>query len=166
LIKDLVQVLNSDSNTGRFGAGMESKKEERKGEHERRSKRKKFEDDVGTSSKKRFMFSDFSRSGSSTPSFRRPAILQDNIPSKPPTPSSDVPVPNKRLDALQSTGRGDDDDTTSLREMMRQEKIGAGTSDQKNLDAQFAKAIMGDAKFEVTPAFPPRGCLLSLTNWN
>jgi hypothetical protein len=46
-----------------------------------------------------------------------------------------------------------DDDTTSLREMLRQEKFGAGISDQKNLDAQFAKAVMGDAKFEVLPAF-------------
>ena len=33
--------------------------------------------------------------------------------------------------------------------MLRQERFGAGLSDQKNLDAQFAKAIMGDGKFEV-----------------
>lgn len=32
--------------------------------------------------------------------------------------------------------------------MLRQEKFGAGLSDQKNLDAQFAKAIMGDGKFQ------------------
>lgn len=37
----------------------------------------------------------------------------------------------------------------TLGEMLRQEKFGAGISDQKNLDAQFAKAIMGDGKFEV-----------------
>lgn len=41
-----------------------------------------------------------------------------------------------------------DDDTTTLGEMLRQEKFGAGMSDQKNLDAQFAKAIMGDGKFK------------------
>jgi len=27
--------------------------------------------------------------------------------------------------------------------------MGAGMADQKNLDAQFGKAIMGDGKFEV-----------------
>ncbi|EGN98039.1 hypothetical protein SERLA73DRAFT_123438 [Serpula lacrymans var. lacrymans S7.3] len=42
-----------------------------------------------------------------------------------------------------------DDDTTTLGEMLRQERFGAGMEDQKNLDAQFAKAIMGDGKFEV-----------------
>ncbi|KAK7056976.1 Pre-mRNA-splicing factor cwf19 [Paramarasmius palmivorus] len=41
-----------------------------------------------------------------------------------------------------------DDDTTTLGEMLRQEKFGAGIADQKDLDAQFAKAIMGDGKFE------------------
>ncbi|KAF9049559.1 hypothetical protein BDZ89DRAFT_1242473 [Hymenopellis radicata] len=41
-----------------------------------------------------------------------------------------------------------DDDSTTLGEMLRQEKFGAGMSDQKNLDAQFAKAIMGDGKFQ------------------
>ncbi|KAJ8080393.1 Pre-mRNA-splicing factor cwf19 [Marasmius tenuissimus] len=41
-----------------------------------------------------------------------------------------------------------DDDTTTLGELLRQEKFGAGMSDQKDLDAQFAKAIMGDGKFE------------------
>ncbi|KAG5641548.1 hypothetical protein DXG03_004794 [Asterophora parasitica] len=35
-----------------------------------------------------------------------------------------------------------DDDTTTLGEMLRQERFGAGMADQKNLDAQFAKAIM------------------------
>lgn len=42
-----------------------------------------------------------------------------------------------------------DDDTTTLGEMLRQERFGAGIADQKNLDAQFAKAIMGDGKFQV-----------------
>ncbi|KAI6027408.1 CwfJ C-terminus 1-domain-containing protein-like protein [Pisolithus microcarpus] len=41
-----------------------------------------------------------------------------------------------------------DDDTITLREMLRQERFEAGITDQKNLDAQFAKAIMGDSKFE------------------
>ncbi|KAG6903266.1 hypothetical protein C0995_000161 [Termitomyces sp. Mi166 len=41
-----------------------------------------------------------------------------------------------------------DDDTTTLGEMLRQERFGAGMADQKNLDAQFARAIMGDGKFE------------------
>ncbi|KAL0954774.1 hypothetical protein HGRIS_003724 [Hohenbuehelia grisea] len=41
-----------------------------------------------------------------------------------------------------------DDDTVTLGEMLRQEKFGAGMADQKDLDAQFAKAIMGDGKFE------------------
>jgi hypothetical protein len=82
----------------------DDRKEERKEEHERGRKRKGFEDEVGAGSKKRFMFTDLSRSGSSTPSssFRRPAILQDNTPSKPTTPSSDLPTPNKQLDAFRS----------------------------------------------------------------
>ncbi|EKM79325.1 hypothetical protein AGABI1DRAFT_85181 [Agaricus bisporus var. burnettii JB137-S8] len=41
-----------------------------------------------------------------------------------------------------------DDDTMTLGEMLRQEKFEAGMADQKDLDAQFAKAIMGDTKFE------------------
>ncbi|KAF9454844.1 hypothetical protein P691DRAFT_770356 [Macrolepiota fuliginosa MF-IS2] len=41
-----------------------------------------------------------------------------------------------------------DDDTMTLGEMLRQEKFGAGMADQKDLDAQFAKAIMGDGKFQ------------------
>ncbi|KAJ3491121.1 hypothetical protein NLI96_g954 [Meripilus lineatus] len=40
-----------------------------------------------------------------------------------------------------------DDDTTTLGEMLRQERFGAGMADQKNLDAQYAKAIMSDGKF-------------------
>lgn len=51
-----------------------------------------------------------------------------------------------------------DDDTTTLGEMLRQEKFGAGSSDQKNFDGQLAKAIMGDGKFEVsTYVFVLRG---------
>jgi hypothetical protein len=42
-----------------------------------------------------------------------------------------------------------DDDTTTLGEMLRQEKFGAGSTDQKDFDGQLAKAIMGDGKFEV-----------------
>ncbi|KAF7968742.1 hypothetical protein HWV62_29569 [Athelia sp. TMB] len=41
-----------------------------------------------------------------------------------------------------------DDDTTTLGEMLRQERMGAGMADQKELDAQFAQAIMGDGKFQ------------------
>ncbi|KAH7926464.1 hypothetical protein BV22DRAFT_1008965 [Leucogyrophana mollusca] len=41
-----------------------------------------------------------------------------------------------------------DDDTLTLGELVRQERFGAGMADQKNLDAQFAKAILGDGKFE------------------
>lgn len=33
--------------------------------------------------------------------------------------------------------------------MLRQERMGAGIADQKDLDAQFARAIVGDGKFEV-----------------
>ena len=42
-----------------------------------------------------------------------------------------------------------DDDTTTLGEMLRQEKFGAGSTDQKDFDGQLAKAIMSDGKFEV-----------------
>ncbi|KAF8517376.1 CwfJ C-terminus 1-domain-containing protein-like protein [Hysterangium stoloniferum] len=41
-----------------------------------------------------------------------------------------------------------DDDSTTLGDMLRQEKFGAGMADQKNLDAQLAKAIMSDGKFQ------------------
>ncbi|KAK6905425.1 hypothetical protein I203_106254 [Kwoniella mangroviensis CBS 8507] len=41
-----------------------------------------------------------------------------------------------------------DDDTQSLGELVRQEKFGAGSSDQKNMDAEMAAAITRDAKFE------------------
>ena len=42
-----------------------------------------------------------------------------------------------------------DDDKMTLGEMLRQEKFGAGMADQKNLDAQFARAVMADGKFQV-----------------
>ena len=42
-----------------------------------------------------------------------------------------------------------DDDTTTLGDMLRQEKFGAGSADQKDFDGQLAKASMGDGKFEV-----------------
>lgn len=41
-----------------------------------------------------------------------------------------------------------DDDTTSLGEMLRQERMGGGMADQKNLDAQLARQIMGDGKYQ------------------
>ncbi|KAI5896716.1 uncharacterized protein SCHCODRAFT_02615633 [Schizophyllum commune H4-8] len=41
-----------------------------------------------------------------------------------------------------------DDDELTLGEMLRQERFGAGQADQKDLDAQFARAIMTDGKFE------------------
>ncbi|KAH9080441.1 CwfJ C-terminus 1-domain-containing protein-like protein [Lactarius deliciosus] len=40
-----------------------------------------------------------------------------------------------------------DDDTTTLGELLRQEKFGAGIADQKNLDMQFAQSIMTDGGF-------------------
>jgi len=46
-----------------------------------------------------------------------------------------------------------DDDTTTLGEMLRQEKFGAGSTDQKDFDGQLAKAIMSDGKFEVGMCF-------------
>jgi hypothetical protein len=44
----------------------------------------------------------------------------------------------------------EDDDTTTLGDMLRQEKFGAGMADQKDLDNQFARAIMSDGKFQVS----------------
>ncbi|WVQ83928.1 hypothetical protein IAT38_006072 [Cryptococcus sp. DSM 104549] len=41
-----------------------------------------------------------------------------------------------------------DDDEQSLGELVRQEKFGAGSADQKNLDAEMARAIATDGKFE------------------
>jgi hypothetical protein len=43
-----------------------------------------------------------------------------------------------------------DDDEMTLGEMLRQEKFGAGMADQKNVNAQFARSIMSDGKFEVS----------------
>ena len=43
-----------------------------------------------------------------------------------------------------------DDDTTTLGELLRQEKFGAGIADQKNLDMQFAQSIMTDGGFVVS----------------
>ena len=43
-----------------------------------------------------------------------------------------------------------DDDTTTLGELLRQEKFGAGIADQKNLDMQFAQSIMADGGFVVS----------------
>lgn len=43
-----------------------------------------------------------------------------------------------------------DDDTVTLGEMLRQERMGAGMADQKDLDAQYARAVMGDGKFQVS----------------
>ncbi|KAJ7712436.1 CwfJ C-terminus 1-domain-containing protein-like protein [Mycena metata] len=40
------------------------------------------------------------------------------------------------------------DDTTTLGEMLRQERFGGGMADQKNLDAEFARSIMSDGKFQ------------------
>ncbi len=36
----------------------------------------------------------------------------------------------------------------TLGEMLRQERFGAGMSDQKNMDAELSRAIMSDGKFE------------------
>lgn len=47
----------------------------------------------------------------------------------------------------------EDDDTTTLGEMLRQEKFGAGMADQKEMDSQLARAIMSDGKFEVCLMF-------------
>ncbi|EIN12832.1 hypothetical protein PUNSTDRAFT_82258 [Punctularia strigosozonata HHB-11173 SS5] len=40
-----------------------------------------------------------------------------------------------------------DDDTLTLGDMLRQEKFGAGASDQKDMDVEFAKQIMTDGGF-------------------
>jgi hypothetical protein len=40
------------------------------------------------------------------------------------------------------------DERTTLTDMLRHEKFGAGMADQKNMDAEFARAIAGDGKFE------------------
>lgn len=52
-----------------------------------------------------------------------------------------------------------DDDSTTLGEMLRQERFGAGMADQKDIDAELAGAIMGDGKFEVSTVFRHQGNL-------
>ena len=42
-----------------------------------------------------------------------------------------------------------DDDTTTLGDMLRQERFGGGSSDQNHLDAEFARQIMTDGGFKV-----------------
>ncbi len=46
-----------------------------------------------------------------------------------------------------------DDDSMTLGEMLRQEKLSAGMADQKNLNAQFAQAIATDGGFKVSISF-------------
>lgn len=43
-----------------------------------------------------------------------------------------------------------DDDSTTLTEMLRQERFGGGMADQKDQDMVLARAIVGDGKFEVS----------------
>lgn len=42
-----------------------------------------------------------------------------------------------------------DDDDQTLGELVRQEKFGAGSAEQKSLDASMAGAIAGDARYQV-----------------
>ncbi|KIM24663.1 hypothetical protein M408DRAFT_26787 [Serendipita vermifera MAFF 305830] len=42
----------------------------------------------------------------------------------------------------------EDDDTTTLGDMLRQERFGAGMADQKEADSELARAIMSDGKFQ------------------
>lgn len=42
-----------------------------------------------------------------------------------------------------------DDDELTLGELVRQEKFGAGSADQKNLDAEMASAIARDGRYQV-----------------
>lgn len=42
-----------------------------------------------------------------------------------------------------------DDDTMTLGDMLRHERSGAGMEDQRNLDAELARAITTDGKFQV-----------------
>lgn len=46
-----------------------------------------------------------------------------------------------------------DDDTTTLGDLVRQERFGGGSADQKNLDAELARSIATDGKFDVR-SFP------------
>lgn len=47
-----------------------------------------------------------------------------------------------------------DDDSTTLGDLLRQERFGAGMADQKDMDMELAGAIMKDAKFEVCCLIP------------
>jgi hypothetical protein len=47
-----------------------------------------------------------------------------------------------------------DDDTTTLGDMLRQERFGAGAADQKDMDVELAKAIMTDGGFAVRADLP------------
>jgi hypothetical protein len=42
-----------------------------------------------------------------------------------------------------------DDDTTTLGDMLRQERFGGGSADQRDMDAEFARQIMTDGGFKV-----------------
>jgi hypothetical protein len=42
-----------------------------------------------------------------------------------------------------------DDDTTTLGDMLRQERFGGGSADQKNMDSELARQIMTDSGFKV-----------------
>ncbi len=57
-----------------------------------------------------------------------------------------------------------DDDTTTLGELLRQEKFSAGMADQKNLDMQFAQSIMTDGGFVVSFSKCIRALRLSKTS--
>lgn len=46
-----------------------------------------------------------------------------------------------------------DDDSTSLGELVRQERFGGGARDQKDMDMEMATAIMADGKFQVGNKF-------------
>lgn len=46
--------------------------------------------------------------------------------------------------------RNQDDDSQSLAELVRQEKFAAGSSSQKNMDAEMAGRIAGDTRFKVS----------------
>lgn len=48
-----------------------------------------------------------------------------------------------------------DDDTTTLGDLVRAERFGAGSSDQKNMDAEMAKAIAADGMFKVSLKVSP-----------
>lgn len=41
-----------------------------------------------------------------------------------------------------------DDDTVTLAELVRQERFGAGSADQKSMDAELASRIMNDKRFD------------------